>query len=286
MFNDGVLSLKAIIIGSVAFVLVLAGIIGGLFWLNDDGKGDVDDLYSKMSVYGQEKEPYRMDDKDKVVHVNEHHHVNYYNSYDDYNYDYSSDSDYNYDYSSENYDYDYDYSSEYNNDYNYESGEVIEGLENLPEFCFSSGAGAWRTMMTLNPDGTFAGKYSDSDMGDTGEGYPRGVCYVSTFSGKFTDIKKVDEYTYSMKLVSVETEENVGDEWIENGIKYIASNPYGLEDGEEFLLYLPGAVTDTLPEGFISWMQILDPCGELEETLTTYGLYNVDMAYGFMGEGR
>ena len=46
------------------------------------------------------------------------------------------------------------------------------------EFFFRSGAGAWRTIITLNRDGTFTGSYLDSEMGESGEGYPHGSAYT------------------------------------------------------------------------------------------------------------
>lgn len=52
------------------------------------------------------------------------------------------------------------------------------------QFVFSSGVGAWQTMLNINEDGSFKGYYSDSDMGDTGEGYPNGIIYLSVFEGK------------------------------------------------------------------------------------------------------
>ena len=57
------------------------------------------------------------------------------------------------------------------------------------EFVFSSGVGAWQTMLNINEDGSFQGLYSDSDMGDTGEGYPNGIIYSSKFEGEFTTPK-------------------------------------------------------------------------------------------------
>ena len=37
-------------------------------------------------------------------------------------------------------------------------------------FCFSSGAGAWRCLLTIDSQGNFSGDYVDTDLGDTGEG--------------------------------------------------------------------------------------------------------------------
>ena len=54
-----------------------------------------------------------------------------------------------------------------------ETQSVILNEAKLPdvfplEFVFSSGAGAWRTAIVLNQDGSFNGAYLDSDMGDRG----------------------------------------------------------------------------------------------------------------------
>ena len=38
----------------------------------------------------------------------------------------------------------------------------------LPEeFLFASGAGAWSTVLSIGPDGSFTGEYHDADMGGT-----------------------------------------------------------------------------------------------------------------------
>lgn len=50
------------------------------------------------------------------------------------------------------------------------------------QFEFSSGAGAWSEEFTIEKDGYFTGKYHDSDMGSTGEGYEKGTRYIYTES--------------------------------------------------------------------------------------------------------
>ena len=64
-----------------------------------------------------------------------------------------------------------------------ETQSVILNEAKLPdvfplEFVFSSGAGAWRTAIVLNQDGSFNGAYLDSDMGDRGNDYPKGTHYI------------------------------------------------------------------------------------------------------------
>ena len=165
--------------------------------------------------------------------------------------------------------------------------ETEEQAEVLPdvfpqEFVFSSGAGAWRTYLTLQQDGSFTGEYSDSEMGDCGEAYPQGSVYLSTFSGWFKEIRKVDDHTWFLTLGDVSTENETGQEWIEEGIRYVASDPYGLEQGTSFALYTPEPPVAELTEEFLSWWPLrYFPEAERPETLSCYGIYNQEMGYGF-----
>lgn len=155
-------------------------------------------------------------------------------------------------------------------------------------FSFSSGAGAWSTELYINSDGTFHGLYSDSDMGDTGENYPNGTRYYSHFTGRFTELEKIDEFTYKMKLESLELEQEPNKEEISDGFRYISSGAYGLEGGEDFYLYLPGAELASLPENYLHWVNnYLQGISNDEQEDTTetklpfYGLYNVKEEQGF-----
>ena len=147
------------------------------------------------------------------------------------------------------------------------------------DLMFASGAGAWSTDLTLERDGSFAGVYHDSEMGDQGEGYPNGSCYISTFSGRFGSIRQVDDHTWAMSLEELTVQEEPGTEWIEDGIRYIASEAYGLETGKEFLLYSPETPTEGLDEEFLTWW----PSWNVEDTgtLNCWGLLNQETGYGF-----
>ena len=153
-------------------------------------------------------------------------------------------------------------------------------IKNDIGFVFSSGAGAWSTNLILKPDGSFEGGFHDSDMGDTGEGYDRGIVYVSGFTGKFSDIHKIDDYTYTMKLQELNLDKEPGQEWIEDEIKYISWEAYGLSGGTNFVFYLPGTSVSGLPEEFVSWIWGLSE----KKTMPFFGLYNVEMQNGFSGE--
>lgn len=154
------------------------------------------------------------------------------------------------------------------------------------EFYFSSGAGGWGTELSLAPDGSFTGEFHDSDMGTTGPGYPYGTVYVCSFSGRFGDVKRVDEYTCSMRLLDLTTERVIGDEWIEDEVRYVSSDPYGLEDADEFLVYLPGSYVRGLPREFVTWVSMPRAWGPEDRPvlLPFYGLYNVANEAGFSGE--
>lgn len=155
-------------------------------------------------------------------------------------------------------------------------------FENLPEsFIFSSGAGGWSTELFIEKDGSFYGTYHDSEMGSTGKKYPNGTVYICNFVGTFTEPKQLDEYSYSMQIKSLETENKPDKKYIEDGIKYICTEPYGLEDAKDIILYLPGYKINKLPKGYKSWFAF-----ELEdssETLDFYGLYNENAKTGFAG---
>ena len=153
-------------------------------------------------------------------------------------------------------------------------------------FSFMSGAGGWSTELTINPDGSFTGNYYDSDMGDSGDGYD-GTEYVSTFHGKFKNIRKKDDYTYVMQIDTLETEETQ-DTWIEETgygkVRYVASEPYGLYGGTNFELYLPGTPVSSLSAEYIDWVRTPMALDESATTLPGYGFYNVEEQNGFFGD--
>ena len=171
----------------------------------------------------------------------------------------------------------------------YETESAILNEAKLPdafplEFVFSSGAGAWRTAIVLNQDGSFNGAHLDSDMGDCGDDYPKGTQYICDFSGLFDNIRQIDDHTYSMTLSKIVAEKENGEEWIEDGILNKYSEPYGMEDGTEYLLYTPDTKIAEVPKEFLNWYpgwNFVDEDGNQPDTLSCYGIYNIKMGYGF-----
>lgn len=147
-------------------------------------------------------------------------------------------------------------------------------------FEFSSGVGGWSTEIIVGEDGNFSGNFHDSEMGETGEGYPDGTLYGCYFQGQFFDLRMVDEYTWTMGI-TVEMDEGQAPETIEGGIRYVTSPPYGVEKAQTVTLYLPGTPVDRLPEGFMFWshLQEIDPDAKV---IPYYAIWNEEDEAGFI----
>ena len=161
-------------------------------------------------------------------------------------------------------------------------------LNHPVEMEFLSGAGAWRTTLTLSPDGSFAGEYTDSDAD---------VQYICRFHGSFGDFARLTDASWSLTLkeLVLDTGHPLGEEWRENGIRYISSGPYGLDGpagaplvpGSAFLLYTPEAtgyapgteLYGALP--FWTWWPGRRQFIDAGDQLGCYGLHNLATGYGF-----
>jgi len=136
--------------------------------------------------------------------------------------------------------------------------KTISFSELPSEFIFTSGAGAWGTELTIGSDGSFTGSFHDSNMGETGADHPNGTTYYCSFSGKFSTPTQVNQYVYKMNLSEFSTADVEGNGYIENGIKYIAGTPYGMDGSEEYYLYLPGIPAAMMPEDCYTWVKRLE----------------------------
>jgi uncharacterized protein YecT (DUF1311 family) len=154
------------------------------------------------------------------------------------------------------------------------------------EFC--SGAGGWSTDFEIEKDGSFKGSYHDSDMGDTGDDYENGTMYLCGFSGKFTDLTKINDYTYQMKMENLTYDETPGKEEIADGVKYIYTDVYGLEGTDTFKVYLPGAPVRDLSEDVYFWVRWANDDSEegTQDTLTIPIIVNEEMGYGIYSYER
>ena len=150
------------------------------------------------------------------------------------------------------------------------------------DFYFSSGAGALETHIEMKADGSFVGRYHNWEMGEIGDNYPDGTIYSCSFTGQFCTPEQIDEYRYVTKLEFLEIEGTPGNEYYEDNMRYVYSEPYGFEDADEFFIYLPGCPLNDVSEGFLFWAFFHT---QMQETLPLeyYGLYNVGGEAGFVG---
>lgn len=178
--------------------------------------------------------------------------------------------------------------------------EVVEEVDCLPitepmKMAFYSGAGAWSTFLTLNPDGSFVGDYADADY-DT--------IFVCQFHGQFGKMGKITDNSWLLTLeeLDLDTSHSVGEEWDvtegDSTIHYISSDPYGfdgvdwraLKPGVHFILYSPDATghePGTELYGateFQSWMHHYHEFNSEDDILGCWGLQNMDTGYGFFAD--
>ncbi|MBP5289224.1 MAG: hypothetical protein J6Z79_05055 [Clostridia bacterium] len=159
---------------------------------------------------------------------------------------------------------------------------AVSFWKNIPDqFVFSSGAGGWATEIKIADDGSFTGRYHDSELGEAGDGYPKGTVYICEFSGRFTEPEQVSETIYTTFLKEIKQEKEKGEEWVENGTKYIAADPYGFDDADLFYIYLPGTPANQIAEAFFPWA-MLDPTSLTALPDDMYGIYNLNGAMGFI----
>lgn len=91
----------------------------------------------------------------------------------------------------------------------------------------------------------------------------------------------VNAYTYSMSVEYIELEMEEGQEYYEDGKRYVTCDASELSDSGELLVYLPGARMDDLPEAFISWTTYGD--FGVERDFRCYGIYNQIQELAFIG---
>ena len=151
------------------------------------------------------------------------------------------------------------------------------------EWTYSSGVGGWFTSMKIQPDGTFAGQYHDSEMGEMGDDFPDGTVYGCLFHGRLSMAGQADGNAWRVHVDSVELDEGQVPEAIEDGIRYVTCDPAGVVAGHDMTLYLPGTPVSDLPEGFQFWAFAANG-GWGAEALPCYGLYDEQADTGFIGE--
>lgn len=147
---------------------------------------------------------------------------------------------------------------------------------------FSSGAGGWSTDMQILENGSFIGTYHDSEMGEMGDDYPYGTIYVCSFEGQMTLLEQVDEYSWKIRVDNLTLDDEPGQETIDDGIRFVTSELYGLSEGDEMTVYLPGTPVDMFTEDMRMWAHLFD-VEEQPEAFEFWFMYSEANESGFVG---
>lgn len=168
---------------------------------------------------------------------------------------------------------------------NWASIHVIGFFTQIPHtYTFSSGVGAWSTVVNINDDGTFTGFFHDwSAQGPDGIQSYQVEC---SFSGQFGQVGKIADHIYTMELLSIVQEGVLGQRYIdERGTTHEFSRPYGFDNASLFYVYTPGIAINDLQDGFRNWTLNANDWAHLYDlsnnTYIRFGLYNYYGQQGF-----
>lgn len=147
---------------------------------------------------------------------------------------------------------------------------------------FSSGVGGWSAELQILPDGSFTGNYHDSEMGETGEGYPNGTLYLCSFTGRLSLSGQADDRTWRIRVDELKETDKRGEETVDDGIRYVITEPYGISEGDEMLLYRPGTSLDGFSDEMNMWAHVIGSGDDSPAELQTWFLYSVKNDSGFV----
>ena len=128
------------------------------------------------------------------------------------------------------------------------------------DYMFSSGNGGWTTNLHVKADGTFSGRYQDTDLGGASAEHPRGVVRRSDFTGRFSSAQRNDDGSYALQCATgqLSTKGKIGDRHLENGQEVTIAAPYGMTPCDRFVFYPRGFDSTKLSETERRWSQWTD----------------------------
>ncbi len=149
------------------------------------------------------------------------------------------------------------------------------------EFLFASGAGGWQTTLSLKADGSFTGKYLDVNMSaDDNYDADHSIC---EFQGKCGFPLKLNPYAYVCRVEEISYPEP-GETYVKDRIRYMTTEPYGLDNADELIIYLPGCPVSELPCEVVFWIRgSADWTWNAKEpdALPFFVIYNIDGGEAF-----
>ena len=141
------------------------------------------------------------------------------------------------------------------------------------------GFGGNYTTLKLKKDGSFTGEYKNYELGISGSGYDSTVL-MNNFSGKFTGMKKINEYTYQVSMSALKYTYKPNTSKIADRTLYEYCKADVIEGAKTAYIYKKGAPVRKLPREFVdsTITSVKRP-----STLPFNGIYFVDRG-GFKGE--
>ena len=156
----------------------------------------------------------------------------------------------------------------------------LRGLDSAG-FSYSTGAGAWYTDLTIYADGTFEGKFHDWD--GLGPIENEDVIYECNYTGHFSEIRKLSDYTYSLTVGELTLDKPQGTMYSENGTTHVTEMPAGIKSGDTFTLYQPGMrywLLDYDDQRYLSsYFSFTDVSIDKNECFDCFILYNGDACF-------
>lgn len=167
-----------------------------------------------------------------------------------------------------------------------DDGSGMSVISTLTEdFVYASGASAWGTVVSINSDGSFTVDYHDSELSLADESYPKGTIFKANATGKFHDITRINDYTYSMEISGLEYKNQPDTEEIIDDINYVYSTAYGLDKAKRVYLFTPDTPLTQLPQAFLNGVHLQNEQYD-NATLGFYALYNVDQQTVFISNNK
>ena len=151
-------------------------------------------------------------------------------------------------------------------------------------FVLSNGIDSWRTELRITEDGRFSGSYVDNDLSENGEDYDQAI-YYADFEGRFVNPRRLNAYTYSAQLESLDYLDYTLDYIVEEDdgwrVLYRYADAVGLENCRTVYFYAPGAPVYKLPESFAGWYDCTQPLADTDLELPGWGMMNGEEGQGF-----
>ena len=157
------------------------------------------------------------------------------------------------------------------------------------DYLFSSGIGGWGTRMTLLPDGSFSGRFTDDDF-VRGEGYEMTQLH-SDFRGRFSNPRRINYYTYAFTLETLEYEREPGTSELTtlyNSTPALVhyTTAYGLAGSTTVYAYTKDAYMYALPDDFLSWVKPMRYVDGYTNKLAYNGLFTDEERQGWICTGE